>query len=242
MRRPAPLQDRPRRQMVARLRQQGIRDERVLEAMLRVPRELFLQEGLRGQAYADARLPIGHGQTMSQPWTVARLAELLAAPQGTRVLEIGAGSGYQAAVLVEMGLIVFTVERHAGLARSASTRLRELGYLGATVKHFDGTYGWAAMAPYHGIIVTAAGPEVPPALVRQLAPEGRLVLPRAAADGSQRLVVVRRELDESLAEEDHGPASFVPLIGRYGYEGHGLGGGGGPRTVAPRRTRGPGER
>ena len=212
---------RARREMVARLEAQGIGDPRVLEAMGEVPRHLFVPEALAGQAYADVRLPIGQEQTISQPWTVARLAELLEAPAGSRILEIGAGSGYQAAVLAAVGLIVFTVERHAALARSAARRLKELGYLRATVKHFDGTYGWAAMGPYRGVLVTAASPEVPATLLRQLEAGGRLVLPLAARDseqeGEQRLVSVVKLPTGELREEDHGPASFVPLIGRFGY-------------------------
>lgn len=207
-----------RQQMVERLKSQGIVEPRVLAAMAVVPRERFVPEALRGQAYDDARLPIGQGQTISQPWTVARLAELLRAPEGGKVLEIGAGSGYQAAVLAEMGLRVYSVERHAELARAAAKLVRELGYLSITVKHFDGTYGWGAMAPYDGIVATAVAPETPQPLVRQLAPGARLVLPRAERDGSQRLVVVTRDAGGRVVEEDQGAVSFVPLIGRYGYE------------------------
>jgi len=203
--------------MVDRLVEQGIRDERVLAAMGHVPREKFVPSGVAGRAYEDERLPIGHGQTISHPWTVARLAELLDVGAGAKVLEIGSGSGYQAAVLAEMGVRVFSVERRAELARRAARTLKELSYLRATVKQFDGTYGWAAMAPYDGIVVTAGGPDIPDTLVGQLVAGGRLVLPVAKEDGvSQRLVVVTRTR-LGRREEDHGPASFVPLIGRYGY-------------------------
>jgi protein-L-isoaspartate(D-aspartate) O-methyltransferase len=204
--------------MVDRLRAHGIRDPRVLSAMLAVPRERFVSAALRGQAYDDARLPIGQGQTISQPWTVARLSELVQVRPGGKVLEIGAGSGYQAAVLAEMGLRVYSVERHAELARSAAKLVRELGYLSVTIKQFDGTYGWGAMAPYDGIIVTAVAPETPQPLLRQLAPGARLVLPRAGQEGKQRLIVVTREAGDRFVERDEGAASFVPLIGRYGYE------------------------
>jgi len=205
-----------RERMVAELRAAGIRDERVLAAMGRVPRERFVPESFRGRAYAAERVPLGLGQTMSLPWTVARLAELVAAPPGSRVLEIGTGSGYQAAVLAEMGLRVFSLERHARLAREAARRLRALGYPGVTVKNFDGTFGWAAEAPWAGILATAAGPGVPRSLVDQLAPGGRLVLP-VAGHGGQRLRVITRLPGGGTREEDAGPASFVPLVGRYGW-------------------------
>jgi protein-L-isoaspartate(D-aspartate) O-methyltransferase len=204
-----------RARLVARLREQGIGDEAVLAAMGRAPREAFVPELLRPRAYDDVRLPIGLGQTISQPWTVARMSELAAVGPHERVLEIGTGSGYQAAVLAELGAIVFSVERHGELARRSAAALRAEGYLSVTVKHFDGTYGWAAEAPYRAILTTAAGPGIPRPLVDQLAEGGRLVLPVARGD-EQRLVVVRREGDDAV-EEDCGPASFVPLIGRYGY-------------------------
>lgn len=205
-----------RRRMVERLRQQGIADPLVLDAMGRVPREQFVPEALRGRCYDDGRLPIGEGQTISQPWTVARMSELLAVRSADRVLEIGTGSGYQAAVLGAMGLIVFTVERHASLARQAGELLRRLGMMSVTVKHFDGTYGWAAQAPYRGIIVTAAAPAVPAALITQLADGGRLVIP-VARGAEHRLVVVVKGEGGVLREEDHGAAQFVPLIGKFGY-------------------------
>jgi len=205
--------------MIERLRRQGISDPRVLDAMGRIPREQFVPEALRGRAYEDERLPIGEGQTMSLPWTVARMCELLEAPTGGKVLEIGAGSGYHAAVLAAMGLVVFAIERHATLARSAAERLRRLGFLSATVKHFDGSYGWAAHAPYDGILVTAAAPEIPAALVAQLGPGKRLVLPLARAEGKdQRLIVVSVDAGQ-IVERDHGVASFVPLVGRFGFPG-----------------------
>lgn len=205
----------PRRRMVERLKKQGIAHPRVLAAMSVVPRERFLAEGLRGRAYEDERLPIGEGQTMSLPWTVARMSELLEAPAGTRVLEIGAGSGYQAAVLGKMDLIVFAVERFASLARAASQTLKELGYLAVTVKHFDGTYGWSAQAPFAGILVSAAAPQIPAALLEQLRDGGRLVLPLVRGE-EQRLVVITKR-GQKVSEEDHGPASFVPLVGRFGF-------------------------
>lgn len=203
--------------MVERLRQAGIKSEAVLDAMLHVPREAFVPAAVRGRAYEDERLPIGLGQTISLPWTVARMTELAGAIAGSRVLEVGTGSGYHAAVLSQMGAIVFSVERHADLARRAGATLRQLGFLSVTVKHFDGTYGWAAEAPYAAILAAAAGPEVPSTLVAQLATRGSLVLP-VLRDGEQRLVRVTR-LETGSIEEDCGAASFVPLIGRYGFEG-----------------------
>ena len=211
------------RRLVAALRRRGIRSEAVLAAIARVPRQEFVPEPIRFRAWEDASLPIGRGQTISQPWIVARMCELAGEIADRRVLEIGTGSGYHAAVLAELGAIVFSVERHAALARRAARTLRRLGYLRVSVKQFDGTYGWAAEAPYAAIITTAAGPEIPEPLVRQLAAGGRLVLP--LAEGSrQRLVVVTRRADGRVVREDCGPASFVPLIGRFGYD-RGAGGG-----------------
>lgn len=205
-----------RQRMVDRLRKDGIGDERVLEAMRRVPRHLFVAEALRTRAYENIRLPIGQGQTISQPWTVARMSELLRVEEGARILEIGAGSGYQAAVLGAMGARVFSVERHAPIARRAARIIKTLEYWSVSIKHFDGTYGWAAEAPYDRIIVTAMGPEVPEPLTRQLRLGGRLVMPLSSGK-DPRLVVVERET-ERWKRSDHGSASFVPLIGKYGYE------------------------
>lgn len=210
--------DARRQRLVASLQRAGITDRRVLDAIGRIPRELFVPEALRARAYEQNRLPIGFGQTISQPWTVARQCELATLPQNAaraRVLEIGAGSGYQTAVLAQIGARVFAVERHAELARQAARRLRDLDFFNATVKQFDGTYGWGAEAPFDRIIVAAGGPEIPTALVDQLNVDGRLVIP-LARQGQQRLTVVVRTA-AGLREEDHGPATFVPLIGRFGY-------------------------
>ena len=204
-----------RSKMVEKLAAQGIGDRRTLDAMAQVPRELFVSPALRGKAYEDVRLPIGLGQTISAPSTVARMSALVDSPDKSRVLEIGAGSGYQAAVLGAMGYIVYSVERHAQLARQAAERIADLGLLNVSIKHFDGTYGWAANAPYRAIIVTAAGPEVPVPLLRQLEDVGRLVMPLARG-AEQRLVAIERE-GARLRETDHGVVDFVPLIGRYGF-------------------------
>ncbi len=210
------------RRLVDGLRQAGIRSEEVLAAIGRVPRHEFVPEPIRFRAYEDVRLPIGLGQTISQPWTVARMCELAGDIDGRRVLEIGTGSGYHAAVLAELGAIVFSLERHGALAAAAARTLRRLGYLQVSVKQFDGTYGWAAEAPYAAIIATAAGPAIPGTLVRQLAEGGRLVLP-VAEERAQRLVRVTRLSDGGVEREDCGPASFVPLIGRFGYRRRGEG-------------------
>jgi protein-L-isoaspartate(D-aspartate) O-methyltransferase len=203
--------------MVERLRDHyGIRDARVLEAMAEVPRHFFVPEALQGRAYGDHALPINANQTISQPYIVARMTELLEADKSSRVLEIGAGSGYQTAVLARVAGQVYAIERIADLAREAQTRIRALGIYNATVKCFDGTLGWAAHAPYDCVLVAAGGPEIPEPLLAQLKVGGRLVLPVGPARDSQRLVrVVRTE--EGYTHEEHGPCAFVPLIGRYGW-------------------------
>ena len=203
--------------MVERLRDHyHIRDPRVLEAMADVPRHLFVPEALQGRAYGDHALPINANQTISQPYIVARMTELLEADKSSRVLEIGAGSGYQTAVLARVAGQLYSIERIAELARDAQTRIRGLGIYNATVKCFDGTLGWAAHAPYDAVLVAAGGPEVPEPLLAQLKVGGRLVIPVGASRESQRLVrVVRTE--EGYQHEEHGPCAFVPLIGRYGW-------------------------
>ena len=203
--------------MVERLRERyRISDARVLEAMLEVPRHLFVPEALQGRAYGDHALPINASQTISQPYIVARMTELLEADKSSRVLEIGAGSGYQTAVLARVAGQVYAIERIAELAREAQTRIRSLGIYNATVKCFDGTMGWAAHAPYDAVLVAAGGPTVPEPLLAQLKVGGRLVIPVGSVRESQQLVrVVRTE--EGHRREEHGPCAFVPLIGRYGW-------------------------
>ena len=196
----------------------GIHDERVLGAMGEVQRHLFVPEALQGRAYGDHALPIAANQTISQPYIVARMTELLELDQLSRVLEIGSGSGYQTAVLSKLAAQVFGIERIAELAREAQTRLRQVGIHNVTVKCFDGTLGWNAHAPYDGILVTAGGPNVPDPLLAQLKVGGRLVLPVGETRGSQILVrVVRTET--GFDHENHGACAFVPLIGRYGWPG-----------------------
>ena len=203
--------------MVERLRDHyRIGDPRVLESMLEVPRHLFVPEALQGRAYGDHALPINANQTISQPYIVARMTELLEADKSSRVLEIGAGSGYQTAVLARVAGQVYAIERIADLAREAQARIRALGIYNATVKCFDGTLGWSAHAPYDCILVAAGGPDVPEPLLAQLKVGGRLVIPVGASRESQCLVRVIRT-EEGYQHEEHGPCAFVPLIGRYGW-------------------------
>ncbi len=203
--------------MVARLRDHyHIRDERVLEAMKSVPRHAFVPEALQGRAYGDHALPISANQTISQPYIVAHMTELLQIDKNSRVLEIGAGSGYQTAVLSKIAGQVYSIERIAELAREAQARIRQLEIYNATVKCFDGTLGWAANAPYDAILVAAGGPDVPEPLVTQLKIGGRLVVPVGSTRESQRLVRVIKTTTGSK-KEDQGGCAFVPLIGQHGW-------------------------
>jgi protein-L-isoaspartate(D-aspartate) O-methyltransferase len=208
---------RARAEMVERLRDHyRIGDERVLAAMERIPRHLFVPEALRGHAYGDHALPIEFNQTISQPFIVARQTELLEVTKNDRALEIGAGSGYQTAVLAAVAGQVFALERIPELAREAQSRLRRLGIHNATIKCFDGTYGWNEFAPYRGILVAAAAPDIPQSLIDQLAIGGHLVIP-VGDENEQRLVRVTRTA-EGTVTEDFGACQFVKLIGRYGWD------------------------
>jgi protein-L-isoaspartate(D-aspartate) O-methyltransferase len=203
--------------MVERLREHyRIGDPRVLAAMEDVPRHLFVPEALQGRAYGDHALPIDANQTISQPYIVALMTELLETDKSSRVLEIGAGSGYQTAVLARVAGQVYAIERIADLARQAQARIRSLGIYNATVKCFDGTMGWSAHAPYDAVLVAAGGPEVPEPLLAQLKVGGRLVIPVGPSRESQRLVRVIRT-EEGDKREEHGSCAFVPLIGRHGW-------------------------
>jgi protein-L-isoaspartate(D-aspartate) O-methyltransferase len=207
-----------RAQMVEALKLGGIDDKRVLEVMAAVPRHLFVPEALRHQAYSDdVSINIGEGQTISQPRIVALMTHAARIDPSDRVLEIGTGSGYQAAVLSQMARFVFTVERVSSLARQAKMVLDSLGIDNVSVKVMDGTLGWRAQAPYDAILVTAGAPEVPTPLVEQLADGGRLVVPVGPRE-SQVLKVVQRRGERVFASELKG-ACFVPLIGRHGWEG-----------------------
>lgn len=197
------------------LRQRGIRDERVLSAMSRVPRHEFLSEPCQSRAYDDNPVPIGEGQTISQPYIVALMLELLALEPSKTVLEIGTGSGYQTALLAELSQHVYSVERHAALAIEAERVLKRLGYQNFTLVVADGSKGLPAHAPFDAIIVAAAAPELPQALFEQLKEGGRMVIPVGPAD-AQALQVVTKEQGRPVIVEETG-CRFVPLIGEQGY-------------------------
>jgi protein-L-isoaspartate(D-aspartate) O-methyltransferase len=201
------------RQIIGR----GVQDPTVLDAMRRVRREAFVPRHLARRAYADQPLPIGKGQTISQPYIVATMTESLRLRPGDRVLEIGTGSGYGAAVLAEIAAEVYTVERLATLTESARRRLAELGYTNVHVRQGDGSLGWPEHAPYDAIVVTAGGPEVPRSLLEQLAVGGRLVMPVGSSPRAQQLVRVMRTSETTYEREDLGGVAFVPLIGAEGW-------------------------
>ena len=216
-----PVPDDPRlaraRMVERQLRGRGIADEAVLTAILAVPREAFVPDWLLGAAYEDEALPIESGQTISQPYIVGRMTELLHVGPGDRVLDIGTGSGYQAAVLAELGCRVVSIERRADLAATARERLDRLGYGDRVeVRTGDGSLGDSSGAPWSGILVAAAAPVVPPALAGQLDPGGgRLVIPVGSRDRQDLLVVERH--GDSWTERNDGPVMFVPLIGAEGF-------------------------
>lgn len=201
---------RARDRLVQRLREQGINDERVLMAIGTLPRHQFIDEALASRAYEDTALPIGLGQTISQPWVVARMTEaLIEHGLPKRVLEIGTGSGYQAAVLATLGMQVFTVERIDELLRDARRRFRQLG-LDVRSRHDDGRLGWAEHAPFDAIMVTAGGAALEAPLLEQLAQRGTLVAP-VGGSSAQRLLRLRREA-EGFQQDDLGSVVFVPLL------------------------------
>ncbi len=207
-----------RMQMVEALERLGISDVRVLEAMRLIPRDLFVPEAYRHAAYSeDVSINIGEGQTISQPRIVATMTEAARIGPEDRVLEIGTGSGYQAAVLARLARFVFSIERIAPLARGAKARLDALGIENVSIKVMDGTLGWRALAPYDAILVTAAAPDVPAPLLDQLAEGGRLVVPVGARETQVIRVVERR--GARLITNDLQGACFVPLIGRHGWQG-----------------------
>lgn len=190
----------------------GVVDKKVLDVMLKVKRHLFVDKGLQKQAYADHPLPIGEGQTISQPYVVALMTEALKLKPGDRVLEIGTGSGYQAAVLAEIVKEVNTIEIRKNLADMAAKRLKELGYANIKVKHGDGYFGWEEFAPFDAIIVTAAANHIPPSLVKQLKDGGRLILPLGSTFYYQTLTLLTKKGGE-LKTEQLGGVAFVPMVG-----------------------------
>ena len=201
---------RVRDRLIDDLRKGGIKDERVLNAIRTVPRHQFVDEALASRAYENNALPIGHGQTISQPYVVAKMTEALLESSPKRVLEIGTGSGYQGAVLAALGLEVFTVERIGELLRTARKRFRTLG-LHVRSKHDDGRIGWPEDAPFDGVIVTAAGPALVEALTEQLAAGGTLVAP-VGPSGGQSLLCLRKDAAGRIEQRDLGPVIFVPLL------------------------------
>jgi len=210
--------DTARKRMVeSQIITRGIRDRRVIEAMLKIPRHFFVEEAMAAQAYNDNPLPIGEKQTISQPYMVALMSELLQLKGAEKVLEIGTGSGYQAAVLAVLADRVYTMERIRPLALKARKVLDSLGLLNVNLRIDDGTCGWEEEAPFDAILVTAGAPEIPEKLVAQLAVGGRLVIP-VGDQLSQVLVKVVKQADGTYAVEDSIGCRFVKLIGRYGWE------------------------
>src|SRR5216684_2139711 len=194
----------------------GITDPRVLQAMRDVPRHLFVPSVVAAKAYGPGALPIGKNQTISQPYIVARMIELLDLTGKEKVLEVGTGTGYQAVVLSRLAAKVFSIERINELALRAAELIRTMKIYNATVKVFDGTYGWSDQAPFDRIIVAASGPSVPEPLMQQLARKGKMVIP-IGPEGKQRLARVMR-VGTSLKVEDCGTAEFVPLVGKFGWK------------------------
>jgi protein-L-isoaspartate(D-aspartate) O-methyltransferase len=195
----------------------GITDERVLAALRKVPRHLFVKEHLRVQAYGDHALPIGAAQTISQPYIVARMTELLEVGPEHSVLEIGTGSGYQTAILAQLARRVYSLERIAELAKEAIPRMRQLGLDNVKIQVFDGTVGWSEWAPYDRILVAAGAPKVPEPLLEQLAPGGTLLIPEGQLH-AQRLVIYRKSARGEMRRREGEDVAFVPLVGRHGWK------------------------
>lgn len=212
--------EKQRKKMVdAHIRSRGIRDARVLRAMEKIPRHLFVDEGLIDQAYNDSPLPIGEKQTISQPYIVALMTEALELAGREKVLELGTGSGYQAAILAELADRVFTIERIASLAQKARRLLESLNYYNVVIRVGDGTYGWREESPFDAILVAAGSPSIPRTLVEQLAVGGRLVIP-VGGRYTQNLIKLTRlsENPDDVRQEDLGGCRFVSLIGEHGWK------------------------
>jgi protein-L-isoaspartate(D-aspartate) O-methyltransferase len=195
----------------------GVKDERVLAALRKIPRHLFVKDHLRSQAYGDHALPIGEGQTISQPYIVARMTELLEVGPEHSVLEIGTGTGYQTAVLAVLARRVYSLERVPELAHAAIPRIRQLGFDNVKIQVFDGTVGWSEWAPYDRILVTAGAPKVPEPLLEQLAPKGTLLVPEGELK-TQRLVLYRKSARGEVRRKEGEEVAFVPLLGRHGWK------------------------
>jgi protein-L-isoaspartate(D-aspartate) O-methyltransferase len=198
------------------LEARGIRDARVLAAMREVPRHLFVREHLRGQAYGDHALPIGEAQTITQPFVVARMCELLELDPAHKLLEVGTGSGYQTAILARLARWVYSLERIPELAHQAIRRMRQLGILNVKIQAFDGTVGWTEVAPFDRIVVAAAAPSAPQPLLEQLATKGRLLIPEG--DRRQQTLVMYERTARSFRRRELDSVAFVPLVGRFGWE------------------------
>ena len=190
----------------------GIKDSATLHAMRTVPRHEFVQTEFRAEAYENHPLPIGLGQTISQPYIVAYMTEVVRPRPGMRVLEVGTGSGYQAAVLAAAGADVYSIEIFRQLADSARARLNRLGYSRIVVRHGDGHHGWPEEAPFDAIVVTAAGSHIPPALTRQLRPKGRMIIPVGSVYGAQYLILVEKDAKGALRTRNLLPVAFVPML------------------------------
>lgn len=207
-----------RRELVQyQLENRGINDQSVLRAMGEVPRDEFVPEQLRESAYYDGALPIGSEQTISQPFIVAAMIQALALEPGDRVLEVGAGSGYSAALMSRIVDKVYAIERHGELVERARERIRRLGYDNIEIKHGDGTRGWPEAAPFDAIVVAAAAPEVPSSLTRQLTLNGRMVIPVGTTQREQRLIQITRTGKDKFDERELEQVRFVPLIGVEGW-------------------------
>jgi len=198
------------------IKARGVKDTRVLEAMLKVPRHLFVEEALRDQAYGDFPLPIGEGQTISQPYIVAIMTEALKLKGNERVLEVGTGSGYQTAILAELALWVYTIEKYSSLLKRAKNILIKLGYKNISFKLGDGSLGWKEVAPFDAIIVTAAAPKIPQPLIDQLLEGGRIVIP--VGDEYSQVLVKGIKKDGKLRTQTLEPVRFVKLVGAYGFK------------------------
>jgi protein-L-isoaspartate(D-aspartate) O-methyltransferase len=198
--------------LVMELRRQGITDTRVLSAMERIAREVFVPSAFRDQAYDNIPLPIAQGQTISQPYVVAFMTQALELGDRMRVLEIGTGSGYQAAVLAKLARRVYTIERYRSLSKEAEARFRELKLTNIVIKVGDGTEGWPEQAPFDRIVVTAAAPDMPHKLIEQLGPGGILVVPVESGNNGQEIMRVRRRADGGISIEQLLPVRFVPLL------------------------------